>query len=141
MVDTDSDLISQVRSLTDYDELIISASEMNTLLEIAKEELRSTLGAPDLSFYGDDTADADRALFWFLCIASKVKVGEIGGLNIDADDFAAQNPDRYDDTLWFRQYQKKRDLAEADIVSTGASSTTIERTDRSYEFDRPEGGL
>lgn len=141
MADTDQELISEVRALTDYGTLIIDQSEMQTLLTIAKDEIRSSLGAPDLTFYGEETADADRALFWFLCIASKVKVGEIGGLNIDADDFAAQQPESYQNSIWFRQYQQKFSAAEAQLGGSGAASTTIERDGREYEYDRPEGGL
>lgn len=142
MVNNDSELIDQVRELTDYGELIIGGAEMETLLQIAKEEVRSSLGDPDqLTFYDAGSEDADRALFWFLCIASKVKVGEIGGLEIDADDFAAQQPDEYQNSMWFRQYQKKRSLAEGQLGGSGAASSSIQRTGREYVYDRPEGGL
>lgn len=139
MAQSDVELISEVRSLTDYHEGIISDSDMQDLVVVAKEEVRGELGDSSFEFYGAQTFDADRALFWFLCIASKVKVGELGGIEITADAFRSQQPQHVQNSFWFIRFQNKMQAAALQAGTGGAATTTISRSDeRSYEYDRPE---
>lgn len=131
MADSDYELIQEVRGLTDYHPDVMSDSDIRTLINIGKEELRARLGDPEFSFYETETHSADRALFWFTCIATKVKAGEIAGINITVDQIEAStsNLGQYD--YWFESFRERLSEAETQVGAT-ISQTLIERDNRSY---------
>ena len=141
MARSDSELINEVRALTGYDDgAMFTDSDIQALVDLGKEELRAGLGLPDFTFYRRDdvnTLDADRALFWFVCIATKVRAGEIGSVELSVNNLeetTRQGQFEY----WFSNFQNRMRAAES--ANVGAASTTISRSDRDYEYDQPEFG-
>lgn len=143
MATNDQELIAEARGLTDYDQTVLSDSEFQQVVDICKEELRADFGEPGYAFYSG-SLNADRALFWFVCIAAKIRTGEIGGLNITTGDVEAAHPAQvHHDSAWFKNYENRKRRAMknfSDEASSGPAQTTISRDDRGYEFDPPEGG-
>lgn len=131
MATDDESLIAEVRSLTDYDSDIIDDPDMQDLVDVGKEEVSGKIGNQSLTFYEQETFHATRALFWYVCIAAKVKVGELAGMNISADDFEAMNPANAHYDFWFENFQKKLSRAQRS-TSPGASLINLERTERTY---------
>jgi len=141
MARTDTELIDEVRAFTGYDGgSMFTDTDMQALVELGKEELRSRLGSPDYEFYqrgGTNTLDADRALFWFTCIATKVRAGEIGSVELTVNNLEEQQS-AGQFGFWFRNFRDR--LYSAENSTVGAATTTISRTDRTYDYDRPELG-
>lgn len=131
MASDDSSLIAEARGLTDYDSSIFTNPEIKEIVQIAKQEIRADLGQPDLSFYTEDTFQATRALFWFVCIGLKIKAGEIAGINLEIGDLRTQNPAQGHYSIWFESFRKRMAGAERQIQS-GPSSVVLERDNRSY---------
>lgn len=142
MARSDSELINEVRALTGYtDTSMFSDSDIQGLVDIGKEELRSYFGQPQFEFYlrGDtNTLDADRALFWFTCIALKVRAGEIGSVELTIDSLEQNQSDGQFD-YWFQNFAQ-RVQAAGGSESIGAAGTQIERAGRSYSYDQPDYG-
>lgn len=142
MARSDSDLINEVRALTGYtSSVMFSDSDIQALIDIGKEELRSRFGAPQFQFYqrGDtNTLDADRALFWFTCIALKVRAGEIGSVELTVDMLETQQSDGQFD-YWFDNFAQRVQAASGSEVA-GAAGVQIERDDREYEHQQPDYG-
>lgn len=137
MATSDSELITEARALTDYNVSIMSDSEFQTLVDIGKEELRAEYGDPETfpGFYSGDL-NLDRALFWFVCIAAKVKAGEISGIDISVGDLDASNSNG-EYSYWFDNFSKR---LNAFSRGGGPGQTNISRADeRTYEYDRPQG--
>lgn len=131
MASDDDSLIAEARSITDYDDSIISDSEFEELVNIGKEEIMAAVNEQTLMFYEEETFHHTRALFWFTAIAAKVKTGELAGMNISADDFEATNPATSHYSFWFDSFQKK--MAAARLRSSpGPSLVNMERTERTY---------
>lgn len=135
MVSSDTELIEQVRGMTDYDASIMSDSEIQTLIDIGKEEIAGYLAAdnedPDnFTFYQSDTYDADRALFWFTCIAMKAKAGEIAAVNLTVGSLRATSYAGSKFDLYFDNFDKKMRMAEGG--NTPAISAP-QRDNRTYE--------
>lgn len=134
MATTDTELIDEARAMTGYtDGSIVSDSDFQELVDICKEELRNDFGVSDYSFYSGNLA-ADRALFWFLCIAAKIHTGELGGMNITTGDVEAQNPGHiHHNAVWFSNFEDKKRKAERLISgSLGPSQTAPQRDNRTY---------
>lgn len=135
MVSNDQELIDQVRALTDYHSDVLSDSDIQTLIDIGKEEMKADFRAQDFEFYstyqGVETYAADRALFWFTCIACKVKAGEIGGISISVSEISASAGRGSGYEYWFAQFNKKYEQATQMFVG-GIGQTTLERDGRSY---------
>lgn len=134
MATTDAELISEARVMTGYtDGSVISDSDFQDLVNVCKEELRDDFGVSDYSFFSGDLS-ADRALFWFLCIAAKIHTGEIGGMNISTGDVEAQNPGHiHHDATWFSNYEDKKRKAERVITgSSGPAQSAPQRDGRTY---------
>lgn len=141
MATDEQSLVREVRAITGYtDESIISDIGMLDLVSIAKQELRSDLGLPELTFHqsGSDTYQADRALFWLTAIFSKVRGGEIGNINLSIGDVIDYNDAENEYSYWFQQFNKRRSAAANLQGSGGPSSTLLERDDeRTYEYNQP----
>lgn len=129
MASSDSELVEEVRSLTDYDEHVYSDGEIRGLVDIGKSELRSKWNEPELDFYTEERLHVERALFWFTCIAVKVRAGEIASMNIRVETFEATKPGNTHYGYWFRNFQQHfRDA----YGESGPSSVIMSRSNRSY---------
>lgn len=122
-------LIEEARAITDYDSNIYTDSEFQELVDIGREEIRAETGSPELSFYTSDTFQATRALFWFTCIAAKVRAGEIAGVNLTVESIEAAQPGNENYAYWFRNFGKR---IRAAAGATGPASIVLSRTERSY---------
>lgn len=140
MASNDSDIIREVRGLTDCGVDIIPGNEMQTLVDIGKEEIRADVGEPGLTFYASDgsTFEADRALFWFVCLATKVKTGEIASTNIEIESLITEKPAQGHFDIWFENLEARlRQYVRERQDGGGAAHTLIEREDdRSYSYDQ-----
>jgi hypothetical protein len=133
MASDDNSLIAEARALTDYGTSVYSDSEFQELVDIGKEELRASLDAPDFTFYTNEHHNATRALFWFVCIAAKVRAGEISGVNITVGDFETQNPASIHYDYWFDNFQQRMQSAYRETdAGGGPSQITLSRNNRTY---------
>lgn len=136
MATSDTELVQEARAITDYDASILSDSEFHSLVRIGKEEIRAEFDSPNFSFYqtGEEhTLQADRALFWFTCIAAKIRAGEIAGLDIDIGQIRTSQPDQERYQPWFRQLNKRLNAATSKhSEASGISQQAPQRDDRQY---------
>jgi hypothetical protein len=143
MATTDQELITEARAITDYDQSIMSDAEFQELVDIGKEELRAHWQLSDYQFYGQTNAadvgfilQRDRALFWFVCIAAKIRGGEIATPNITVGSIRATSYTGSKFDFYFENFEARLNTIER---SSGPSVSQITRDDeRSYEFDPPE---
>lgn len=131
MATSDAELISEVRSLTNYDSELISDSDFNDLVAIAKEEILLDVDAGSVSYYGSNTHANDRALFWLTALFAKVKAGEVGASTFSVADVRA-NSDSWQTSMWLSQYDK---AISQNTDSLGFGSTTVARDDREYSYE------
>lgn len=130
MVDSDEELIDQVRTLTDYDEFVYTDSEFQGLVDLCKEELQEHWSEPTFSWYGSETLSQDRALFWFVCIAARVRAGEYSAMDISVADIQLQPADG--DFFITKFHEKMNSVAGGPMAAT----TNIERSEeRDYSFE------
>lgn len=106
MATSDTELIQEARAITDYDSGLISDAEFQTLVDIGKEELESEFSDNFPGFYNGNK-DADRALFWFTCIAAKVRAGEIAGVNLTVGSIRATSYSNSKFDFWFESFEEK----------------------------------
>lgn len=133
MASDDNELIAEVRGITDYDSSIFSDNELQQLVRIGKEELRSALGVADFQFYTEESQSATRALFWFVAIAAKVRAGEISNVNITVGDFETQNPANIHYDYWFSNFRNRLQEAYRETASGGGpEQISLSRTNRTY---------
>lgn len=138
MADNDTELISEVRAFTGYTSSdTFTDSDLQELVDIAKEELRAEFGDPDFTFYQSGQHDADRALFWFTCLATKVRTGEIGGISIEINEIRTASPGEEEYRFWITRLDKKISAANSQLGRSNSSMRNISRDDRSYSFDTP----
>jgi hypothetical protein len=140
MASDDTSLVTEVRSLTDYDNSIYSATELIELIEIAKGEIRSDVGDPTLTFYDTEGSPEERALFWLTCIFAKMKAGEIDAPNISISSLRirqASEGERYG--LWFSRFEVHRSriqTSEEDTAGRPMGIINATRDDeRTYGYD------
>ena len=132
MATTDSELIAEVRALTDYPADVMSDAEVQALVDLGKEELRAWLGDSSYTFYTGDQS-ADRSLFWFTCLATKIKAGEIGAVNLEIGDIIAQKPAQGHYDVWFEMFESRLNEAQRDVGSYGGpAKKDLERDNRNY---------
>jgi hypothetical protein len=132
MATSDTELMSEVRAMTHYDTSIVSDSTMQTLIDVGKKEIEAdfpeTPASPFPGFYAGNL-QIDRALFWFVCIAAKIRVGEISGISISSGQFLDVEPSDTDDPFLFRNFQRR--LANV-MGKTGPGQIQVERDGRTY---------
>lgn len=142
MATSDTELADEVRQFTGYtDTSTLSDSDLQSIISIGKDEIRSAFNQPDFTFYREspvDTLRADRALFWFSCIGTKVRLGELGNIDLTIDGLETADPSEDTYRFWLSQFHRHLSAASTQFSSeSGAASKSIERTDRSYSFDLP----
>lgn len=139
MAQTLSDIIGEVRSLTDYDTSVYDEGELNDVVSIAQDEVRADVGDPSLSFHnGSDTFYQDRALVWLGALFAKIRAGEIEGVDLTAGDLDIEALRAVDDgqpVYWLAQYRRRLNQLGG---SSGFGSVQVSRTERSYEFETRE---
>lgn len=143
MATSDQELIEEVRAITGYeDSTTFSDNDIQTVVHIAKEEIRSHLGNTELTFYqtgNNNTHDADRALFWFTCIGLKARAGEIGSVDLTVDSLE-QTSSQGQFSFWFEMFGT-RIRAATDAGVNGPSGVQISRDeDRTYQPNLPDLG-
>jgi len=132
MATTDTELIAEVRALTDYPADVMSDADIQKLVDIGKEELRASFGDPSYVFYTGDQS-ADRALFWFTCLGTKIKAGEIASVNLEIADIIAQKPAQGHYDVWFELFRARLKEAERAVRDeAGPAQAELERENRSY---------
>lgn len=129
MATDDASLKTEVRAITDYDSGILTTSDLQEVLNIAKEELRANKNDGSLDFYGD--IRAERTLFWLTCIFAKVKTGEIDGATFEISELQVESEEGgnslYFDNFW-RNYHSIGDGRPRGHLKG-------QRSDRQYGFD------
>lgn len=128
MATDDPSLISEVRTLTDYNSSILTDGDMQNIVSLAKREIEGELGEEVSDFYSSILTE--RALFWLTCLFSKIKVGELEGLTLAVAEIeVTQIPDEDRANYWARQFERRMRQAQADSMS---QLRNIERSDRVY---------
>jgi hypothetical protein len=133
----DTSLIAEVRVLTDYDETILTDSEMAAVVDLAKQEITAELGDDTLTFFSGD-ANADRALFWLTGLFCKAKTGEIDAPNISISSLRIRQASEAERIgLWLSKFEVNFNMiGEAGTETAGMPMgiTSVERADRTYSF-------
>lgn len=137
MATNDSELINEVRGLTDYGTAIMTDGELQTLVDIGKEEIQAHVGELDsggqIQFFGSDTLQQDRALFWFTCIAAKAKAGEIASVNLTVGSIRSTSYAGSKFDFYFKNFDKRMATVER-VASGGPAQVNATRSDdRSYD--------
>ncbi len=116
---------TRVRTLTDYDTEIISSSDMDTLIELSKDEIKEDTGMDEIDF---SSGAGKSALMWLTCIFSKIHVGEIGAEGYQIGEI--ETKDLNDQAkVWFGQYRSRR----SDVIGTKTiGHAKPSRSGRSY---------
>jgi hypothetical protein len=132
MASDDSSLSDEVRLLTHYDSSIISEADLTGLIGVAKEEIKAEVDDGTLTFYSGNI-QADRALFWLVCIFSKIHMGEIDAPNFEVSELKVRSSSFSEQNgLWFDNFSQR-----LEAISPGAriGHVKVSRADRSYQFD------
>lgn len=142
MASSDEELIEEVRSFTGYTSTnTFTDSDLQGVVDVGKEEIRADINIPEFEFYrtGDTvTLSADRALFWFTCIGTKVHTGELGSISLTVNDLESGQANEETYNYWMSQFATRMSSARTSHAEgSGAASTLLERTDREYSFDTP----
>lgn len=142
MATSDDELIQEVRSFTGYTSTnTFTDGELWGIVDVGKEEIRAEIGQPEFEFYrtGETTTlSADRALFWFTCIGTKVHTGELGSISLTVNDLESGQANESTYNYWMSQFATRMSSARTShSEDSGASTTLMERTDRSYSFETP----
>lgn len=129
MATSQTEIREKVRTITDYDQSLLSDSDLDGVIDLAEAEVRSDLDNPSKSFYqGTDTYHIDLAIMWLSCLFAKVKAGEIGGINIELGELRATSLTG-DASLWMAKFERR---LQSGGDTRGYGSTTISRDSRSY---------
>lgn len=142
MATTDSELAEEVRQFTGYtDTSTISDSDLESIIQIGKQEFRARFGQPNFTFYRQNpsTNAADRALFWWTCIGVKVRLGELGNIGLSVEGLESTSPNEHTYEFWHSRFLTMFSRAETQFAEeSGAASRSIERDERNYDFDLPD---
>lgn len=129
MVADDTELADNVRALTDYDETILTDSELQEVIQLAKGEFWADTDTSEPFYSGNK--QADQALFWLTCLFAKIKVGELSAPDFQiAEIDVEQSSD--EESRWFSNYRRYRDIATA---GSSGKIGQISRSNRTYQFD------
>lgn len=89
MATNDSELMNEVRELTDYSSAVLPDSKLQTVISVAKREVEGVADTSVSDWYG--TRNAELALFWTACLFCKIKAGEIDGVNMSLGDMETES--------------------------------------------------
>jgi hypothetical protein len=131
MADSDDEIIREARSLTGFNENLIPPVEMQSLVSMAKEDIRgiATNELPDI--YEDQAAE--RAVFWTTVMFTKVYMGELDAPNFSVGSIDVDSLPRRDIVrVWYRQLdQYVAQLKSGRAMGHGGP----ERSSRAYNDD------
>ena len=80
------DIIEQVRTITDYPELIFSDDEIENVIEFTQDEIQAMVEAPDRFEWDEQPFIEERAVIWGTCYHLKVRSGEVSGIPMSVGD-------------------------------------------------------
>ena len=125
----DSTLKTEIRAMTDYDLGLIDDAGLQSLVDIAKRELKANKNDDSLDFYAD--MRAERALFWLSCIFVKMKSGEFDGSTFEIAELSVESGDG-DDSFYFDNFWRSYHS-----IGEGRPRGHLkgQRSDRDYEYD------
>ena len=87
MPDYDTEIISDVRFITDYPEAVYSDADIESGIRFSEKEIRGILDSDTDPFTNpDEERIALQALMWATCYHLKVKSGELGGMPMSIGD-------------------------------------------------------
>lgn len=129
MASNDDELVAEVRALTNFQDDVISDSDMRTLVTIAKREIRTLSGLPSPDWYEEN--DAEQALFWLTALFTKVHTGHIGGVSYSVGELE-QAPLRETNQFWLNRFQQHLSNLSA---GTLYGHTSVSRPDRTYGYE------
>lgn len=132
----ETQIIEDARSLTGYHDELIDDAEMHTLYHIAVEDIEGIVRRPMEEI---ENEAAERAVFWAVCLFSKIHMGELDGLDFSIGSInVKQMPIRDITRIWYRQM----DLYINVLRSESATGITqISRSDREYGTGVMDVGL
>lgn len=136
MAQADYEIIEEVRSLTGYSAEMISAADMQQLINTAKSDVRgvATNDIPDI--YDDRTAE--RAVFWTTVMFTKIYMGELDAPNFDVGSIKVDAlPSRDITRVWYKKLDKFLGKLES---GRQMGITAPERDNRNYDdsFNREQ---
>lgn len=127
----DTTLKAQVRGLTNYNDTILPDSDLQEILDLAKVEIRASIGDDTLDF--GETVQAERALFWLTCIFTKVKAGEIDSPSFRIGELSVRQSNITErHNVWVDNFWKHYRSIEG---GSPVAHTKAGRRDRDYGFD------
>lgn len=155
MVSTESELKDDVREMTGYTStLTLSNDGLDVAYRRAKRHIRIEKALDsNIDWFSSDNEAEEEALFWFTCLFSKVKTGELDSQDlqvgaVDQQTLLAKSDDEV--TTWYRNAHRALDsikpsnifrtaspvrdgreytIPTQDTGSGGSSGTTVDETD------------
>lgn len=138
MTENTEEIISDVRFITDYPEIIIDDGKVEDSIRFTKKEIRTLMQDPDFDEFGEH--HADRCLMWGTCYHLKISTGEIGGMpmsigDVNLESVTRSRGDSNGDMLsWAEKfYDNFYDIPNAPL---GFGHTSEARENRDYNTDR-----
>lgn len=127
----DNTLKAEVRALTDYGPDIISDDDLQEVVDLTKRELLADIGDETYELYDD--LNAERALFWLLCIFLKVKSGEIDSPSFRISELSVRQSNFTErHGVWMDNFRKHYSAMNG---GPAVGHTRANRPDRNYDFD------
>jgi hypothetical protein len=139
MASSNSELLTEVREMGQYDEAELSDPSLITCIKLAKRHLRVAAQLENPNWYTEPIKE--EALFWTTMLFSKVQSGELDSKAISVGEieedsmFAAADGEV---TTWYRNYDSAVDRLLADERGVASLSRTTRTTidgDRYYSRD------
>lgn len=137
---------SDVRVFTDHSTDRVSESELDTVVERAMKHVKSRKDIPDeFDLLGD--SNGEEAVFWFSCLFSKIKTGELDAQTlqigaIDVDALLAEEDDEV--VTWLRNARlalRSLNVSDDDGVAFGAGITAPSRGEEVGSDSETDTGL
>lgn len=129
MAQSQSEVETKVRNLTDYDTTIIDDSDLDGLVGLAEDEIIADTGETGLQFYqGTDTHNLDLAVMWLTCLFAKIKTGEIEGPTLSLGELRAASLSGQS-SIWMERLERALHRF-GDF--RGFGSTNVTRDNRTY---------
>ena len=109
MVSSDYELESEVRAFTGHREDLISSQEFKSVVQQAKRHIktRRSLRDSEANWYTEPALE--EALYWAVCLFSKVAVGELDSQTVQVgaiDHKTLLSKEDDDVTIWYRNFER-----------------------------------